>query len=153
MKRTLAGLLVSGSLVISSALAGPLEEVAALGAPRAKAFMAGDANGWTDAYADNASLYVQFSPYRIDGKAAIRAYFVDYLNRYPGPRNFMFLQPVMRAYGDSVVVGDGYYQLTMTDKAGKAYVFHARYSITWLKLDGRWQIVDQHNATLPAAAY
>ena len=41
----------------------------------------------------------------------------------------------------------------MTDKAGKAHVFQARYSITWLKLDGRWQIVDQHNATLPQATY
>jgi len=153
MKKALAGLLVSGLLVLSPALADPLKEVAALNAPRAKAFMAGDVNGWTDAYADNAVLYVQFSPYRIDGKAAIRAYFVDYFNRYPGPRNFMFHQPVTRAYGDNTVLGDGYYQLTMTDKAGKAHVFHARYSITWLKLDGRWQIVDQHNATLPQATY
>lgn len=149
MNKALAGLLVSGLLVITPALAGPLEEVAAFGAPRAKAFMAGDVKGWTDAYADNATWYSQFSPYRLDGKAAIQAYLVDFFNRYPGPRNFSIHQPTARAYGENLVVGAGYYQLTLTDKAGKTHISHARYSITWLKLDGRWQIVDQQNSPVP----
>ena len=149
MKKALAGLLVSSLLVITPALAGPIEDVAALGAPRAKAFMSGDAAGWTDAFADNGVFYSQFSPFRIESKAAIRAYFAEFFNRYPGPRNFMLHQPSSRAYGDNVVVNDGYYQLTITDKAGKAYTSHARYSLTWMKLDGRWQIVDQQNSPLP----
>ena len=149
MKKALAGLLVSGWLVLSPAAAGPLEEVGALGAPRAKAFMAGDVKGWTDAYADNATWFSQFSPYRLDGKAAIQAYLADFFNRYPGPRNFFIYQPSVRAYGDNLVVGAGYYQLTVTDKTGKAHTSHARYSITWAKLDGRWQIVDQQNSPIP----
>lgn len=151
MKKALVGLFASCLLFIAPAWADPLKEVAAFGPPRAKAFMAGDAEGWTAAYADNASFYSQFSPYRIDGKAAIRAYFVDLFNRYPGPRNFLIYQPMVRAYGENLVAGDGYYQLTVTDKAGKVHTSHARYSATWAKLDGRWQIVDQHNAPMPAS--
>ena len=134
-----------------AAWADPVKEVAELGPARAKAFNAGDVEGWTAAYAENASWYSQFSPYRIDGKPAIRAYLTELFSRYPGPRNFMINQPVFRAYGDNLVVGDGYYQLTLTDRAGKAFVTHARYSITWVKLDGRWQIVDQHNAPIPGS--
>lgn len=52
-------------------------------------------------------------------------------------------------YGDALVVADGYYQLTLADKAGKPGTTHACYSVTWAKIDGRWQIVDQHNAALP----
>jgi uncharacterized protein (TIGR02246 family) len=151
MKTSLTGLLVSGLLVLTPALADPLKEVAALGAPRTKAFAAGDVNGWTDAYAENACWYSQLSPYRIDGKAAIRTYVADLFNRYPGTRNFLIYQPTVRAYGDNVVVGNGYYQLTLTDKSGRAFVSHARYSITWMKLDGRWQIIDQQNSPLPSS--
>ena len=149
MKKALAGLLVSSLLAITQAQAGPIEDVAAFGPPRAKAFSAGDVKGWTDAYADNATWFAQFSPYRIDGKAAIQAYLVDFFNRYPGPRNFFIYQPSVRAYGENLVVGAGYYQLTVTDKAGKVHTTHARYSVTWAKLDGRWQIVDQQNSPLP----
>jgi uncharacterized protein (TIGR02246 family) len=149
MKKALAGLLVSSLLVTTPAIAGPLEEVAAFGAPRAKAFMAGDAGGWTDAYADNATGFSQFSPYRLDGKAAIRAYFAEFFNRYPGPRNFIIHQPSARAYGENLVVNAGYYQLTLTDKAGNVLTSYARYSSTWAKLDGRWQIVDQQNSPMP----
>jgi len=149
MKKALTSLLVLTSLVLTPALADPLKEVAALGAPRAKAFMAGDVKGWTDAYADNATWFSQFSPYRLDGKAAIQAYLADFFNRYPGPRNFFIYQPSVRAYGENLVVGAGYYQLTMTDKAGNVHTSHARYSITWAKLDGRWQIIDQQNSPLP----
>jgi len=149
MKRALLGLLASSLLVVTPAWADPVKEVAALGPPRAKAFMAGDVEGWTAAYADNAAWYSQFSPYRVDGKAAIRAYVADLFNRYPGPRNFLIYQPAFRAYGENLVVGNGYYQLTVTDKAGKVHTSHARYSITWAKLDGRWQIIDQHNAPMP----
>ena len=151
MKKALVGLYASCLLFVTPAWADPVKEVADLGPARAKSFNAGDVEGWTGAYADNASWYSQFSPYRIDGKAAIRTYFVDFFNRYPGPRNFFVYQPVSRAYGENLVVGDGYYQLTVTDKAGKAYTSHARYSVTWAKLNNRWQIVDQHNAPLPAS--
>lgn len=140
---------VALSLFCAAAWAGPIEEVAAFGAPRAKAFSAGDVEGWTAAYAENGAWFSQFSPYRIDGRAAIRAYFVDFFNRYPGSRNFLLHQPAFRAYGENLVVGDGYYQLTVTDKAGKTATTHARYTVTWAKFEGRWQIVSQHNAPVP----
>ena len=68
MKGTFIALsLVAAGTLGSAAWAGPLEDVAAFGAPRAKAFSAGDVAGWTDAYTENASWYPQFSPFRIDG--------------------------------------------------------------------------------------
>lgn len=149
VNNALLALVASASLFVAPAWADPLKEVAALGPQRAKAFAAGDVKGWTDAYADNATWFSQFSPYRLDGKAAIQAYLADFFNRYPGPRNFFIYQPSVRAYGENLVVGAGYYQLTVTDKAGTVHTSHARYSITWAKLDGRWQIIDQQNSPLP----
>jgi uncharacterized protein (TIGR02246 family) len=142
--------LASLSLVAGAAFAQPVKEVADMGPARMKAFMSGDADGWTTDMADNASFHSQYSPFRIDGRPAIRAYFADLYNRYPGPRNLQVSQATSRAYGDSVVVANGYYQLTLTDKAGKPVTSHARYSVTWVKTDGRWKIVDQHNAALPS---
>ncbi len=139
------------SLFVAHAWADPVKEVLALGPDRIKAFMAGDAEKWTAAYADNATFYSQLSPLRVDGKPAIRAYNVDLFARYPGARNLQIAQPMIRAYGDNVVVADGYYQLSLTDRGGRISTYYARYSATWLKVDGRWQIVSQHNATLPSS--
>jgi uncharacterized protein (TIGR02246 family) len=150
MKKTLLALV--GSLFVAHAWADPVKEVQALGPDRIKAFMAGDAEKWTAAYADNATFSSQLSPLRLDGKAAIRAYNVDLFNRYPGPRNLQVSQPVIRAYGDNVVVANGYYQLSLTDRGGRVSTYYARYSATWVKIDGRWQLVDQHNATLPSGS-
>jgi uncharacterized protein (TIGR02246 family) len=151
MKKALAALFASCLVIAASAWADPVKEVSALTPVRIKAFLQGDPDGWTAAYADNAAFYSQASPFRLEGRNAIRAYFADLFNRYPGARNVQISQATMRAYGDNVVVANGYYQLTLTDKTGKPWTSHARYSATWTKVDGRWQIVDQHNALLPQA--
>jgi uncharacterized protein (TIGR02246 family) len=143
--------LFASCLVAAPVLADPVKEVADMGPARIKAFMQGDADGWTADMADNASFQSQYSPFRVDGKQAIRAYFADLFNRYPGARNLQVSQATMRAYGENVVVANGYYQLTLTDKAGKPATSHARYSATWVKTDGRWKMVDQHHAPLPGA--
>lgn len=132
-----------------AAFAQPVKEVTDMGPARLKAFMSGDAEGWTVDMADNASFQSQYSPFRIEGRQAIRAYFSDLYNRFPGPRNLQVSQTTMRAYGDNVVVANGYYQLTLTDKTGKPNTSHARYSVTWVKMDGKWKLVDQHNSPLP----
>ena len=133
-----------------AAFAQAVKEVSDMGPARFKAFMSGDAEGWTAAMADNATFQSQYSPFRIEGRQAIRAYFADLFNRYPGPRNLQLSQATMRAYGDNVVIANGYYQLTLTDKTGKPSTSHARYSVTWVKADGAWKVVDQHNAPLPS---
>ena len=147
MKKALASLLVSGSCVLNPAFADPLKEVAEVVAPRAKAYVTGDVEGWTAVYADNATFYSSLSPFRIDGKAAIRSYFADYFAQYPN-RKYVLRQNTLRAYGDNLVVANGYYELVQTDRSGKTAILPGRYSVVFAKLNGRWQIVDQHNATL-----
>jgi uncharacterized protein (TIGR02246 family) len=149
MKKALLGLSFLSWLFIAPAWADPLKEVAQLTPVRIKAFLQGDADGWTADMADNATFQSQYSPFRIEGKAAIRAYFADLFARYPGARNVQVSQAVNRAYGDNLVISNGYYQLTLTDRSGKPWTSHARYTVTWAKIDGRWQLVDQHNAMLP----
>jgi Calcium/calmodulin dependent protein kinase II association domain len=45
---------------------------------------------------------------------------------------------------DTVVVQNAYFVLTLTDKSGNVSVHNIRGSMTWLKMDNQWRIVDQH---------
>lgn len=76
MKRFTAALL---GLVLAygsgMALAGPIEEVVRLGAARLQAFQDSNADAYAAAFAGNGVLQSSFSPFRIEGKEAIRAYF------------------------------------------------------------------------------
>jgi len=147
MKRALLGLSICCLLFITPVSADPLKEVADLVAPRAKAYMAGDVEGWIAAFADNATFYSSLTPFRIDGKAAIRAYFADFFAMYPN-RKYFVRQNTLRAYGDNLVIANGYFELISTDRSGKTVQDSGRYSLTLAKQDGRWQIVDQHNSPL-----
>lgn len=148
MKKALASLFASSLLVITSASADPLKEMAEVAAPRAKAYMTGDLDGWTGAYADNAVFFGSDAPFRVEGKAAIRAAVAEHFNQFPNRRYFL-RQPLARAYGDNLITVDGYFELRLTDRAGKHIVQYGRYTATWAKLDGRWQIIQHQNAPLP----
>ncbi len=148
MKKAIAGLFASCLLATAAAWADPLKEMAEVAAPRAKAYMAGDLDGWTGAYAENAVFFGSDGPFRVEGKAAIRAAISEHFNQFPNRRYFL-RQPIARAYGDSLITADGYFELMLTDRAGKHIVQYGRYTVTWAKLDGRWQIIQHQNAPLP----
>jgi len=86
--------------------------------------------------------------FRIEGKEAIRAYFAELFKLYPMRRVFS-RQPAIRAYNDDLVVQNGYAVLYLTDPKGQLATYHTRNSVTWTKIGGRWQIVDQHTSRLP----
>jgi uncharacterized protein (TIGR02246 family) len=130
--------------------AGPAEEVARIAAARFQAFEDGSVDGYTANFADNAVLTSSISAFRIEGKEAIRAYFVETFQLYPKRRLFG-RQPVTRVYNDDLVVQDSYNVLNLTDPAGKVTVLPLRASVTWSKLGGQWQIVDQHVSRVPMA--
>jgi uncharacterized protein (TIGR02246 family) len=130
------------------ASAGPLEEVAQLAAARGQAFQDGNADAYSADFADNAVLQSSFSPFRIEGKAAIKAYFVELFLMYPR-RHLFSRQPSVRAYNDDLVVQDGYSALNLLNERGEPRNYDIRYSLTWAKTGGRWQIVDQHVSRLP----
>jgi len=130
--------------------AGPAEEVAQIAGPRVQALEDGNIDAFVAAYADNAVFQSSLAPFRIEGKEAIRAYFNQLVQLYP-KRRIMPRQPAMRAYNDDLVVQNGYGVLYLTDPKGQVATFFTRSSVTWAKIGGRWQIVDQHTSRLPAA--
>jgi uncharacterized protein (TIGR02246 family) len=128
--------------------AGPAEEVAALAQPRGPAFLEGNLEAWVAAFADNAVFHSAPSPFRIEGKPAIRAHFADLFRAYPERRAFTH-QLMTRVYNDDLVISNGYTVLSYTDLKGQITTFHTRFSVTWAKVGGRWQVVDHHISRLP----
>lgn len=149
MKRiiaTLSAVLMLG--VAAGVRAGPAEDVAQLGAPRLQALVDGDVNAYVAAYADNAVFQSSFSPFRIEGKEAIRNFFVELFQLYPKRRVFI-RHPATRVYNDDLVVQDSYAVLNWVNERGEPRTYDTRSNTVWAKIGGRWQIVDQHISRLP----
>jgi ketosteroid isomerase-like protein len=132
------------------AWAGPTEEVAQLSGPRLKALLEGNAEAYTADYADNAVFQSSFSPFRIEGREAIRAFFTSLFRMYP-KRHVFIRQPISRAYNEDLVVQENYAVLNWYNEEGKVETYDTRGSTAWAKIGGKWQIVDQHISRLPHA--
>lgn len=128
--------------------AGPIEEVAEIARPRLQAFEQGSVDAFTAAFADNAVLHSSFSPFRIEGKEAIRGYAANLFQLYP-KRRVTIRQPMARAFGDDLVVQDSYSSIYVVNDKGESRVYDTRANTIWKKLDGRWQIISQHISRLP----
>jgi uncharacterized protein (TIGR02246 family) len=151
MKRliaTLSSLILVG--IAAEAWAGPVEEVAQIAGPRLQALQDGNVDAYVAAYADNAVFHSSLSPFRMEGKEAIRAYFTELFQLYP-KRRVLQRQPIDRAYNDDLVIRNAYSVLYLTDQKGQVMTYATRSSVTWTKIGGRWQIVDQHTSRLPVA--
>ena len=130
--------------------AGPAEEVAQIAALRGQAFQDGNVDAYTAVFADNVVFQNSFSGYRIEGKAAVRAYFAELFLLYPRRHLFVRL-PSTRVYNDDLVAQDGYAVLSVQNEKGETRMIDTRYSIIWAKTGGRWQIVDQHVSRPPVS--
>ena len=149
MKRSLAWLLTLVLVAISTPLwAGPAEEVLQIAGPRMRALEEGNLDAFTAAFADNAVFQSALSPFRIEGKEAIRAYFAQVFQQYP-TRRVPPRQPMVRAYNDDLVIQNGYNVASLTDQTGTVRTTAVRTSVVWARIGGRWQIVDQHGSRLP----
>ena len=149
MKRRIAALCLSILLTSGvSAWAGPVEDVAQISGPRLQALLDGNVDAYTAAYADNAVFHSSFTPFRIEGKEAIRAFFSGLFRMYP-KRHVSIRQPITRNYNDDLVIQDSYATLNWSNEEGKTETYDTRGSTVWVKTGGRWQIVDQHISRLP----
>jgi uncharacterized protein (TIGR02246 family) len=149
MTRTIPMLAAVTLLGLSPVLwAGPVEEVAEIAKPRVRMLEEGNLDGYMAAFADSAVFQSALSPFRIEGKEAIRAHFAQVFEQYP-KRRILPRQPARRAYGDDLVVQNGYAVLYLTDQDDEVQTVFTRSSITWARIGGRWQIVDQHTSRLP----
>jgi len=151
MKRSFAALCALILVVLAAEIwAGPVEEVAQIAGPRLQALQDGNVDAYVAAYADNAVFHSSLVPFRMEGKEAIRAYFSELFQLYP-KRRVLQGQPIARAYNDDLVIRNAYSVLYLTDQKGQVMTYATRSSVTWAKLGGRWQIVDQHTSRLPVA--
>ena len=112
---TLSALLLMG--IAAEGWAGPAEEVAQIAAPRLQALLDGNADAYVAAYADDAVLQSSFSPFRIEGKEAIRKYFAHLFQMYP-KRHVFIRQPSTRVYNDDLVVQDSYARAQLVQREG-----------------------------------
>lgn len=128
--------------------AGPAEDVLQIAGPRGQAFLSGNLEEWMAAFADNAVFHSAPSPFRIEGKAAIRAHFDWLFKTYPHRSAFVH-QPTTRVYNDDLVIWSNYTSLHYADQKGTPTTYMTRQTITWAKVGGRWQIVDHHISRLP----
>lgn len=128
--------------------AGPADEVLQIAGPRVKALEEGNLDAYMAAFADNAVFHSALSPFRIEGKEAIRGYFAELIPLYP-KRRVLPRQSAVRAYNDDLVIQNGYTALYLTDQKGETSTYALRTSVIWAKISGRWQIVDQHGSRLP----
>ena len=151
MKRLVARLFILVFTGICAEVwAGPAEEVLQIAGPRLKALEEGNVDAYMAAFADNAMFHSALSPFRIEGKEAIRGYFAELFQLYP-KRRVLPRQSAVRAYNDDLVIQDSYLVLYWTDQKGQIATFATRNSVAWAKTGGRWQIVDQHVSRLPMA--
>jgi uncharacterized protein (TIGR02246 family) len=151
MKRSIARLYAVILVGLAAeAWGGPIEEVSQIAGPRLQALQDGNLDAYTAAFADNAVVQTSLFPFRAEGKDAIRAQLTELFQLYP-KRRVLVRQPSMRAYNDDLVVSNSYFVLYLTNQKGEVTNVTGRTSVTWAKLGGRWQIVDQHSARLPVA--
>jgi len=82
-------------------------------------------------------------PSVVEGKAAVKDYVSALLEAYP-TRHIAGRQGSTRVYAnDTIVLQNAYFVLTLTDKSGNVSVHKLRGSMTWLKMDNQWRILDQ----------
>lgn len=144
---------VVASLFLSAAAfaawAGPAEEIAAIAAKRLQAFQEGNLSVYVEDIADNMVFTSSRAAFRTEGKAAYQAFFAQLFQNYPARRS-NGRQTMTRMYAnDTVVVTNGYADQTWTDRSGQTTSAMVRLSGTWIKIGGRWQLVDAHVSKIP----
>jgi len=134
--------------LVSSASAGPKEDVAAAALLWARTLGEDDPDKVLVLYSDDAVLWGTLSPKVRSDRAALRDYFVTAFKVLPGLK-VAFGDQLIRVYGDTAI-NTGYYTFSFV-KDGEPKSLPARYSFTYVKSGDRWLIVDHHSSAMPPA--
>jgi len=132
--------------IASTAWTGEKEDVAAATAKWAEAFSDEKPDRILALYDKEAVLWGTLSPKRRDTPELIRDYFVTAFAALPGHK-VSFGDQLIRVYGDTAI-NTGYYTFSFT-KNGESKTLPARYSLVFVKRNGRWMIVDHHSSAMP----
>lgn len=135
--------------IVAPTWAGPAEEFADFARHRGELVASRQLDPYMATFADNAILTSALSPFRIEGKPAIRAYFAALFETYPAIR-VVPRQPTVRFYNDgAVAVANQYLVITFVDRQGVVTNRPMRASLTVVKQGGEWLVADQHNSLIP----
>ncbi|MEH2513231.1 uncharacterized protein (TIGR02246 family) [Nitrobacteraceae bacterium AZCC 1564] len=150
LKAMRAGIVLGIALVslVTNALAGPKEDVAAATSSWAAALGEDNPDKVLALYADDAVLWGTLSPKLRADRAAMQDYFVTAFKALPGLK-VAFGEQLIRVYGDTAV-NTGYYTFSY-QKDGETKQLPARYSFTYVKSGDKWLIVDHHSSAMPQA--
>ena len=99
-------------------------------------------------FAEDATRTPSGSPFQFEGRDAIQAYYEGLFRAFPTVRVVVH-QGATQVYNNTTAVTSTYYTVTLVDKKAQARRVHARSSVTRVKVDGRWLIVNQHMSQLP----
>ncbi|MBM4339778.1 MAG: SgcJ/EcaC family oxidoreductase [Deltaproteobacteria bacterium] len=150
IKKILLFSLVIGSLFIGATpitWAGPAEDTAQMAEQWFKYFYEGNAEAIANLYARDASFWGFLSPFRVEGRDAIRAFYAGTFKMFP-------IRVVVKRYFynqvyDSTVVRNYYFTMTLGDSKGNVKSYHARANIVYMVVDGQRVIVTHHTSLLP----
>lgn len=148
MSLSLRILAATAILLSAPAWAGPIEEVAEVAAKRGPSFSEGNLDAFMADFADNAVFTSSLTAFRSEGKPAIRAHFATLFQRYP-QRQVLTRQIERRAYGNELVVSNAYQDQTYTEKSGTVMTSAVRATAVWVRIGGKWQIVETHVSRIP----
>ena len=140
-------LVLSTSLSVHTAAAGPKEDVGAAADKWATVFAENNPDTIMALYANDGVLWGTLSPTVRSDPAALKAYFVSAFQALP-KATVSFGKQLIRVYGETAI-NTGYYTFSYT-KDGETKSISARYSFTYVKDGNDWKIVDHHSSAMPA---
>jgi uncharacterized protein (TIGR02246 family) len=108
----------------------------------AAAFSKGDLDALMRLYDDDALLWGTSSSSIRKGAKAIRQYYAQLFKAFPGTR-VALRDTSPRLYGDAGV-NSGSYTMRRVLGDGKVRVTAVRFTMTYVRREGRWLIVDHH---------
>jgi uncharacterized protein (TIGR02246 family) len=132
----------------SAAWGGAKEEVASATEEWATQFSADTPDPLLALYDKEAIVWGTRSKTLSPDQAAIREYFATAFRVLP-ERKVSFGEQRIRVYGDTAI-NTGYCTFLLVNREGKATTAPARYSLVYVRRDGKWLIVDHHSSPMPA---
>lgn len=110
----------------------------------------GDIDSFVALYADDAHVISAISPFRLEGKGAIRANIARIFEAFP-TRRAILSHVSMRVYDNSTAIATGYVTFVITDRRGETRSTYNRFSFALAKIGGKWLAVNTHISRLPAS--
>jgi uncharacterized protein (TIGR02246 family) len=113
-------------------------------------FNAGDLETWATYNHDEVVFFSPHAPFAVEGKTALLQAMQALLSQSEYI-NWKIINPQFRVMDTTGVIW-GHYAFTVKPKDGPVRTEFARFLLTWVKSDGQWRIVAEHNSRIPSGS-